>query len=78
MSMQRTIVSAVEPRRLADSYTEIWMRVWFEELTEPVVFLASPFDPERHGKELWIRAMRGDFGEIDVVSKETLLKEYAA
>lgn len=67
MSFQRTIISAMQPRRLADSYTEIWMLVWFEELPEPVEFLASPFDPERHGKELWIKAMAGEYGQIEVV-----------
>lgn len=67
MSETRTIISAVNPCRFEDSYTEIWLKVWFEELDEPIVFLASPTDCERHGKDLWGRAMRGDFGPIRVI-----------
>ena len=66
----RTIISATEPRRFVDSYTEILLKVWFEELGEPVGFLATPFDCERHGKELWIRAMAGEFGEIEVIDMD--------
>lgn len=69
--MRLTIVSAVNPYRYRDSYTELFLKVWFEELSEPVPFLATPFDIERHGKELWIRTMRGDFGEIEVIDKDT-------
>lgn len=43
------------------------MLVWFEELKEPVEFWATPFDCERHGKELWIRAMAGEYGPIEIV-----------
>jgi len=60
----------MNPERYADSYTEIFLMVWFEELDEPVDFLASPFDCERHGKELWIRAMAGEFGSITVLPEE--------
>ena len=63
---RRTIVSASNPRRHQDSVT-INMRVWFEELNGPVEFAASPFDCERHGKELWIRAMAGEYGAVDVL-----------
>lgn len=68
MTWKRTIVAATEPRRLADSYTEVRLKVWFEELDEPVDFIATPFDCERHGKELWIRAMAGEYGPIEVVT----------
>lgn len=63
----RTIVAALNPRRYQDSFTEIYLKVWFEELSEPVTFLATPFDCERHGKELWIRAMGGEYGPIEVL-----------
>ena len=65
----RTIVAALQPWRYQDSYTEINMQVWFEELNEPVIFTASVFDCERHGKELWIRAMAGEYGEIEVIER---------
>lgn len=64
---KRTIISAMDLVRYADSYTEIWMTVWFEEFDGPVDFMATPFDCERHGKELWIRAMAGEFGEIKII-----------
>lgn len=67
----RNIISALNPWRYRDSYTEIWLTVWFEELSESVPFVASLFDCERHGKELWIRAMAGEYGEITVIDKES-------
>lgn len=67
MITTRTIVAATEPRRYADSFTEIFLKVWFEEIDGPVPFLATPFDCERHGKQLWIRAMAGHYGPIDVI-----------
>lgn len=68
--MTRTIISALYPHRCGDSFTEIWLKVWFEELADPVIFLATPFDIERHGKELWIRAMSGEFGLIEILPDE--------
>ena len=69
LHQQRTIISAMNPFRYEDSYTEIFLIVWFEEIDEPLEFLASPFDCERHGKELWIRAMAGEFGPIEVIQE---------
>lgn len=63
----RNVISATNPRRFRDSYTEIVLKVWFEE-GGPFEFIASPFDTERHGKALWIRAMAGEFGPIEVLS----------
>ncbi len=65
--MTRTIIAAMSPRRFADTFTEIMLKVWFEELGEPVEFMASPFDCERHGKVLWFRAMAGEYGPIEVL-----------
>jgi len=65
----RTIISAMNPWRYEDDYCSIFMMVWFEELDEPVPFVASPFDSERHGKALWIRAMAGEFGAIEVFER---------
>ena len=64
----RTIVSAMYPRRYSESYTEITLTVWFDE-GGGFDFTASPFDCERHGRELWIRAMAGEYGPIEVVVK---------
>jgi hypothetical protein len=64
----RTIVSAVNPVRYQDDFA-VWLKVWFEELSEPVLFCAIPFDVEVHGRELWIRAMAGEYGPVDVRPK---------
>lgn len=68
--VSRTVISAVDPFRYRDSCTEIFLKVWFAELSEPVDFIASPFDTERHGKELWIRAMAQEFGPINVIDTD--------
>jgi hypothetical protein len=57
------VVSAMHPHRF-DGDCTVFLKVWFEELAEPVLFAADPFDCERHGKELWIRAMAGEFGPV--------------
>ncbi len=75
MRNTRTIVSAINPVRFEDSYTEIYLKVWFEELDEPVIFCATPFDCERHGKELWIRAMAGEYGQINVVLPSHVIQQ---
>lgn len=62
------IVSAINPVRFSDDCA-VWLKVWFEELDEPVLFVADPFDCERHGKELWIRAMAGEYGSVMVVER---------
>lgn len=67
---ERTIISAMNPFRYEDNYTEIFMTVWFEEIDMALDFVASPLDTERHGKELWIRAMAGEFGPIEVFPEE--------
>lgn len=61
------VISALNPRRRGDDYTAIYLTVWFEEFNGPLQFTASLFDCERHGKELWIRAMAGEFGPIEVI-----------
>lgn len=54
--------------RWADAeHTRINMTVLFEELAEqygPVPFTACPNDTEAHGRELFERAVAGEFGEI--------------
>lgn len=64
---QRTIVSALGPKIVRGDYTDIHLTVWFEELPASVPFIASIFDCEPHGRELWFRAMKGEYGEIEIV-----------
>jgi hypothetical protein len=62
----RTIVSALYPVKYWWDLP-ISLKVWFEELDGPIMFLADPFDCERHGKELWFRAMAGEYGTMTLV-----------
>jgi hypothetical protein len=78
-TIKRTIVSALNPFRYEDDFTEIFFeKVWFEELPFPIEFCATPFDCERHGVELWFRAMKGEYGGIAVIPKTALLFKAAA
>jgi hypothetical protein len=63
------IISALNPRRRVDDFTDIWMEVWFEEFSGPLTFCATLFDCEPHGRELWFRAMKGEYGEISVIEE---------
>lgn len=65
-TFERTIVSATNPIRYSNDCA-VWLKAWFEELPDPVLFCADPFDSERHGKELWFRAMAGEFGPVTVI-----------
>lgn len=56
------IISAQNP-----TYTEngdIDLTVLFAEIGEPVPFTASMHDTEPHGRELYTRAMQGEFGPV--------------
>lgn len=64
----RTIVAAMNPRRFEDDYTNIMMEVWFEEFDGSLLFNATLFDCEPHGRELWFRAMKGEYGPIEIIS----------
>jgi hypothetical protein len=68
------VISAMNPCCYEGFYTEVFMRVWFEEYEGWLPFTASMFDCERHGKELWIRAMAGEFGPIKVLPSEEFKK----
>lgn len=63
----RTIISAMNPRRFEDDYTHIFLEVWFEEFEGPLVFDANFYDCEPHGRELWFRAMKGEYGPIKIM-----------
>ena len=69
MFANRTIISAMNPVRI-EGGIGVSLKVWFAELNEPVEFAASPFDCERHDKELWIRAMADEYGPVEVRRSE--------
>jgi hypothetical protein len=60
------IISATNPVRYV-GHCEVWLKVWFAEFDGPLEpYCASPFDCEVHGKELWIRAMAGEYGPVEI------------
>ena len=60
------IVSATNPVRY-EGHADVWLKVWFEEFDGPFEsYCASPRDCELHGKELWIRAMAGEYGPVEI------------
>ena len=66
------VVSATKPVRY-EGHAEVWLKVWFEEFDGPFEpYCASPLDPEVHGKALWIRAMAGEFGPVEVLPCKSL------
>ena len=58
------ILDAKNPQWVNDK-SAINLEVNFAHLPEEYVsFTASPEDPEKHGRELYERALDGEFGEI--------------
>ncbi|WP_368166082.1 tail fiber assembly protein [Aeromonas sp. R9-1] len=65
--MNVEIVSAKNPRAMADEPNAIILDVLFSHLTTHVEFSACKDDPEVHGRELYHRAVFGEFGNIDEI-----------
>lgn len=61
------VINAARPRHYAGEPDSITLDVLFAHLPEPVQFAARRDDPEEHGRELYIRAMFGEFGDIEVI-----------
>ncbi|MGN5077295.1 tail fiber assembly protein [Aeromonas veronii] len=62
------VLSAEHPRHYAVDPDSITLDVRFAHLPEPVQFTARKDDPEEHGRELYSRAVFGEFGEIKVLT----------
>lgn len=59
------IISASNPKYADTTGVGIVLDVVFEQYSEtPLPFLALPDDVEEHGRELYVRAAAGEFGEI--------------
>lgn len=54
--------------------TQIELTVKFEHLEQEVPFTASKTDSAEHGRELFLRAQAGDFGEIKEYTPPTELE----
>ncbi|PPA29011.1 phage tail protein [Aeromonas jandaei] len=64
---QIEVISAARPRHYAGELDSITLDVLFAHFSEPVQFAARRDDPEEHGRELYIRAMFGEFGDIEEI-----------
>jgi hypothetical protein len=62
------VISAKRPRHLEGDTETITLDVLFGHLPKPVPFTASKGDPEEHGRELYSRAVFGEFGPIEVIT----------
>lgn len=61
------VLSAVRPRHYAADPDSITLDVRFAHLPEQVQFTARKDDSEEHGRELYSRAVFGEFGDIEVI-----------
>lgn len=66
--MDIEVITAANPRHLAGDQESITLDVRFSHLEEVVEFTARRDDAERHGREIYSRAVFGEFGEIKVIT----------
>ncbi|WP_421261119.1 tail fiber assembly protein [Aeromonas jandaei] len=66
--MEIEVIHATNPRNLAGDQDSITLDVRFSHLEEVVEFTARRDDSEQHGRELYSRAVFGEFGEINVMT----------
>ena len=59
-----TLVSAHSPVYSSPDHSTISLMVKFGEFEEELPFNATNFDPHEHGRNLYERALAGEFGEI--------------
>jgi hypothetical protein len=62
------VLSAANPRHYAADPDSITLDVLFAHLPEQVQFAARKDDSEEHGRELYSRAVFGEFGDIEVIT----------
>lgn len=62
--MTMTYTSAKNPKWASDDHSSINLIVKFNHLSDPVPFTARSDDSENHGRELFIRAVDGEFGQV--------------
>lgn len=61
------VLSAGRPRHYAGDPDSITLDVRFAHLPDPVQFAARKDDTEEHGRELYSRAVFGEFGDVEVI-----------
>jgi len=62
--MKLNFTNARTPKWANESNTLIDLVVRFSEIDEDLPFTASPNDVEEHGRDLFARAVAGEFGSI--------------
>ncbi|MFQ2478922.1 tail fiber assembly protein [Aeromonas caviae] len=71
MGQEITIISASNPRCYLSDDDAITLDVRFSHIPKPVPFTARRDDVELHGRELYSRAVFGEFGDITVLTPPT-------
>ncbi|WP_429012708.1 tail fiber assembly protein [Aeromonas hydrophila] len=61
------VLSAGRPRHYTGDPDSITLDVRFAHLPDPVQFAARKDDTEVHGRELYSRAVFGEFGDVEVI-----------
>lgn len=59
-----TFEYAKNPAYALEDQSAIFLNVKFVEFNEEMPFSATNYDPEEHGRDLYIRAKAGEFGEV--------------
>jgi hypothetical protein len=62
--MKINLKSASNPKWVDEAHTSINLTVNFEEIGQDVPFHATPDDTEEHGRDIYARAIAGEFGVI--------------
>lgn len=71
MGQEITIISASNPRCYQSDGEAITLDVRFSHIPSPIPFTAKRDDVELHGRELYSRAVFGEFGDITVLTPPT-------
>ena len=66
--MNIKVISAANPRHLETDTDSITLDVLFSHLSKSMPFTARKDDTEEHGRELYSRAVFGEFGPIEVIT----------
>jgi hypothetical protein len=62
--MKLNLKYANNPKWVDEAHTSIELTVRFEEIDEDLPFHATPNDTEEHGRDIFAKALAGEFGVI--------------
>jgi hypothetical protein len=66
--MKIDVISAANPRHIETDTDSVTLDVLFSHLPNAIPFAARKDDPEEYGRELYSRAVFGEFGPIEVIT----------